>query len=260
MAYSYENELRAMKDAQKQAAIGDLQRTRDEKLSDLTAESQKAQGNAETQRNTANVQNRLAAKNFQEYLASTGRANSGLSAQASLQNRNNLNTSLNNITSNLNTTLADIERQRTNANNAYNTGLSSANAQIEADYISNLLDQRQKAAQMAQQEKEFNESVRQFNEQMALERQKMYSNFSSGGSGGSGRRRRGRRYGRGTSTSEPDFVDSTENQSNVQGLAAALAKGAASLGKAVSKTTKSTKKKTTSKNKKTNLSVTYNSK
>ena len=96
---------------------------------------------------------------------------------------------------------------------------------------------------------------------MALERQKMYSNFSSGGSGGSGRSRRGRRYGSGTSTSEPDFVDSAESKNSGQSLAAALAKGAASLGKAVSSSLpKSAKKKTTSKNKKTNLSLTYNSK
>lgn len=186
MAYSYEAELNNMKNAQKKAAMADLQATRDKTLSDLQAEQTKNTATYNTQRSTANVQNRLSAKNFQEYLANTGRANSGISAQARLQNQNNLNTSLNNINSAESASNVDIERRRTDAGNAYNSGLASANANIEANYISNLLAQRQKAAELALQERQFNESVRQFNEQMALQRQQMYSNFRSGRSGRSG--------------------------------------------------------------------------
>ena len=184
MAYSYEAELKNMKTAQKNAAMADLQATRDKTLSDLQAEQTANKATYNTQRSTANVQNRLGAKNFQEYLANTGRANSGISAQAKLQNQNNLNTSLNNINSAESAANVDIERRRTDTNNAYNSGLASANANIEANYISNLLAQRQKAAELALQERQFNESVRQFNEEMALQRQKMYSNFSSGRGGG----------------------------------------------------------------------------
>ena len=184
MAYSYEAELKNMKTAQKNAAMADLQATRDKTLSDLQAEQTKNAATYNTQRSTANVQNRLSAKNFQEYLANTGRANSGISAQAKLQNQNNLNTSLNNINSAESASNVDIERRRTDAGNAYNSGLASANANIEANYISNLLAQRQKAAELALQERQFNESVRQFNEQIALQRQQMYSNFRSGRGGG----------------------------------------------------------------------------
>lgn len=184
MAYSYEAELNNMKNAQKQAAMADLQATRDKTLSDLQAEQNTNKATYNTQRSTANVQNRLGAKNFQEYLANTGRANSGISAQARLQNQNNLNTSLNNINSAETASNVDIERRRTDAGNAYNSGLASANANIEANYISNLLAQRQKAAELEMQERQFNESVRQFNEQMALQRQQMYSNFRSGRGGG----------------------------------------------------------------------------
>ena len=76
MAYSYEAELNNMKNAQKQAAIADLQATRDKTLSDLQAEQNTNRATYNAQRSTANVQNRLSAKNFQEYLANTGRANS----------------------------------------------------------------------------------------------------------------------------------------------------------------------------------------
>lgn len=191
MAYSYEAELNNIKNAQKKAAMADLQATRDKTLSDLNAEQTANRATYNTQRSTANVQNRLSAKNFQEYLANTGRANSGISAQARLQNQNNLNTSLNNINSAESASNVDIERRRTDAGNAYNSGLASANANIEANYITNLLAQRQKAAELAMQEKQFNESVRQFNEQMALQRQQMYSNFRSGRSSSSSSSRSG---------------------------------------------------------------------
>lgn len=182
MAYSYENELNALKNAQKQAAVADLQNTRNESLSNLEAERRSNAANYNNQRNTANVQSRLGAKNFQEYLASTGRANSGLASQAKLQNNNNLNTSLNSINSAENATNADISRRITNANNAYNSGLTSANANIEANYINNLLDQRQKALANELAEKQYQESVRQFNEQMAYNYKQLYSNFNKGGS------------------------------------------------------------------------------
>lgn len=176
MAYSYEQELDALKNAQKRAAVADLSNTRNQTLSNLQNESMKNTANFAAQRNVANVQNRIGNKNFQEYLASTGRANTGLAAQARLQSRNNLNTQLNNINSAENAARADINRQITNANNTYNTGLAAANANIEANYINNLLDQRYKAQQQANADRDFNERVRQFNAQL-------YSNFNSGGGG-----------------------------------------------------------------------------
>lgn len=151
MAYSYENELKSLKEAQKQNAVADLENTRNQTLSNLDAEQQRNASNYASQRNTANIQNRIGARNFQEYLASTGRANSGLASQAKLQSDNNLQTSLNTIRGAENATNADILRRRTDANNTYNTGLASANAKIESDYINNLLDQRYKAEQLAQQ-------------------------------------------------------------------------------------------------------------
>ena len=176
MAYSYENELNALKKAQTNAAIADLSNTKNQTLSDLTTEQAKNTANFANQRKVANVQNRIGNKNFQEYLASTGRANTGLAAQAKLSSRNNLNTQLNSIYGAENAARADINRQITNANNAYNSGLAAANANIEANYINNLLDQRYKAQQQANADRDFNERVRQFNAQL-------YSNFNSGSGG-----------------------------------------------------------------------------
>lgn len=187
---SYETELNNLKNAQRNAAVANLENTRNQALSNLQAEQQKNAATYNQQRSTANAQNRMSARNFQEYLASTGRANSGLNAQARMQNANNLNTSLNTLNAGESAALADINRRTTDANNAYNTGLASANAQIEADYIKNLLDQRNQELARDLQERQFQESVRQFNENLALQKQQLQQRFSSGSGGGGSSSRR----------------------------------------------------------------------
>ena len=186
---AYEDDLNRLKTAQRNAAVADLQNTRNQALSNLQAERNQNAATYNQQRSSANVQNRLSARNFQEYLASTGRANSGLSAQARMQNANNLNTSLNTLNAGESAALADINRRTTDAQNAYNTGLAGANAQIEANYIQNLLEQRDKERQRELQERQFQESIRQFNENLALQRQQLQSRFSSGSGGGSSSRK-----------------------------------------------------------------------
>ena len=182
---NYTTQLNNLKNAQRKAAVADLENTRNQALSSLQAEQQQNAANYAAQRNTANAQNRLSARNFQEYLANTGRANSGLGAQASMQSANNLNTSMNNIYGAENAALADIARRRTDAQNAYSSGLANANATIEANYIQNLLKQQQQDWENKMALKQFNESVRQYNQN----RKDSLRGFSSGGrrssSGGS---------------------------------------------------------------------------
>ena len=196
MAIDYQAQLNKMKEAQKQSAIADLENTRNQALSDLEQERTTNAANFNTQRSQANVKNQLAAKNFKEYLVNSGRSNSGIMPQYEMNRQNNLQRSLNDINSNQNMALADINRRGTLANNAYNTGLQSANATIEANYINNLLQQQQAAWEREMQEKEFNEKVRQYNENMAFQREQYANQLSrqsvgrsSGGSGRSGGRR-----------------------------------------------------------------------
>jgi hypothetical protein len=197
-----------MKTAQRDAAIADLENTRNQALSNLQAERQQNSALYNQPRSSANAQNKLSARNFQEYLAQTGRANSGLSAQARMQNANNLNTNLNYLNAGESSALADINRRTTDAQNAYNTGLAGANATIEANYIQNLLNERDKQLQRDLQERQFQESIRQFNENMALQRQQLYSRFNSGSGGG------GRSSGGGSSnSSETGFTDTPKKLS-----------------------------------------------
>lgn len=177
MNYNYEEDLNKLKDAQKQSAIADLEKQKNQSLSDLQAEEAKIKPTYYKKRDTANTQNQIAARNFHEYLVNSGRSNSGIGAQYEMARQNTLQKNLNELNTQEAADIADINRRRTDVNNAYTSGLASANANIEANYIQNLLNERQKAWERQQAEKEFNESVRQFNAQMAASRSR-----SSGGS------------------------------------------------------------------------------
>ena len=182
MNYDYEADLNRLKEQQKQAAIADLEKEKNQSLSDLNAEEATIKPTYYKKKDTANVQNQIAAKNFHEYLANSGKSNSGIGAQYEMSRQNSLQRSLNDLNTQEAADLADIARRRTDVNNAYNSGLTSANAQIEANYITNLLNERQKAWERQQAEKEFNESVRQFNASLAASRS---SRSSSGRSSSS---------------------------------------------------------------------------
>ncbi len=184
MNFDYEADLNRLKEAQKQSAMADLEKQRNQSLSDLDAEEKTIKPTYYKKKDSANVQNQVAAKNFHEYLVNSGRSNSGIGAQYEMLRQNSLQRSLNDLNTAEANALSDVARRRTDVNNAYNSGLTSANAQIEADYITNLLAQRQAAWEREMQQKQYEESVRQFNEQMALERQNAARSYASSGSSG----------------------------------------------------------------------------
>ena len=197
---NYEQELQNLRTAQKNAAVADLEATKNTALSNLQAEEAKIKPTYEAQRSTANANNRVAARNFQEYLANTGRANSGIGAQYEMSRQNNLQSGLNAINAAEAQSLADIARRRTDAQNAYNSGLASANAQVEANYIQNLLNQRQQQWEREFQQKQFDEQVRQYNQNR---QDQLNRAFSSGG-------------GSGTSSSKKVSTSSNKNSTKSQ--------------------------------------------
>lgn len=196
MADNYTTQLNKLKEAQKTAALADLENTRNTTLSDLQAEESRINPTYAEKRTQTSNASKVNARNFQEYLANTGRANSGIGAQYEMGRQNSLNRDLNALNTAQAQDMADIQRRRTLANNAYNTGLASANAQVEANYINNLLQQQQQDWENQMALKQFNEQVRQFN----LNRQDSLRGFSSGGKSSSG----GSSGKKGSNTKQPE--------------------------------------------------------
>lgn len=185
MNYDYEADLQRLKEQQKQQAIADLEQQKQQSLSSLNAEEATIKPTYYKKKDTANVQNQVSAKNFHEYLVNSGRSNSGIGAQYEISRQNTLQRNLNDLNKEEASAIADVARRKTDVNNAYNSGLTSANAQIEANYITNLLNERQKAWEREQAEREYQESVRQFNANLALQKAQLYSSRSSSSSGSS---------------------------------------------------------------------------
>ena len=163
--------MQLLKEEQKKKAIADLETQQKQSLSNLDAEMNQIKPAYYAKKNSTNVQSQVSSKNFAEYLANTGRSNSGIGAQYEMARKNNLQSSLNALNIEEANAIADINKRKTDINNNYQTGLASANAQIEADYITNLLSQRQQAWEREMQEKQYQESIRQYNEQMAYQRE-----------------------------------------------------------------------------------------
>lgn len=184
MNYDYEADLQRLKEQQKQQAIVDLEKQKNESLSTLNAEEATIKPTYYRKKDSANVQNQISARNFHEYLVNSGRANSGIGAQYEMSRQNTLQRSLNDLNTEEAGAIADVARRKSDVNNAYNSGLASANAEIEANYIQNLLNERQKAWEREQAEKEYQESIRQFNANLALQRSQLYSSKSSSSSTG----------------------------------------------------------------------------
>lgn len=185
---NYEQELLNLKNAQKNAAMADLQATRDSSLSNLQAEEAKIRPEYAAQRNTLNANNRVAARNFQEYLANTGRANSGIGAQYEMGRQNSLQRGLSALQTQEAADLSDIARRRSDIQNAYNSGLASANANVEANYINNLLAQRQQQWERDFAQKQFDEQVRQYNQNRQDELNRLAAQMAVSSSRASGSR------------------------------------------------------------------------
>jgi len=229
---SYTTQLNNLKNAQKKAAVADLENTRNTTLSNLQAEEAKINPTYAEKRTQASNASKVNARNFQEYLANTGRANSGIGAQYEMGRQNSLNRDINALNTQQAADIADIARRRTDANNAYNTGLAGANAQVEANYIQNLLNQQQQQWENNMALKQFNESVRQFN----LTRQDNLRGFSSGGYSSSGGSSGGKKIKKVKKDKDVTFDDTPKDNKTNSGNGSILRQGAAALAKAVAKT------------------------
>lgn len=185
MDYNYEADLQKLKEQQQKKAMEDLKNQQKQSLSNLNAEEATIKPTYYKKKDTANVQNQLASKNFAEYLANSGRSNSGIGAQYEMSRQATLQRNLNELNTEEAAAIADINRRKTDVNNAYESGLASANAQIEADYITNLLNERQKAWERQQAEKEYQESIRQFNANLALQKAQLAASRSRSSSSSS---------------------------------------------------------------------------
>lgn len=191
------DQINQLKQSQISANTAALGASRDASLSGLNAEKAKIAPEYYASRNAASTQSQLGAKNFAEFLANRGQANSGLAGQEQISNGAALQGQIGALNQQEAGVNSDIARRQTDVGNVYNSGVAQATAQANAtasqNNIAELNTQRQNSIQAdqfaktfglsqqelantikqqgiqnAMQNKQFNQSVSEFSQQMGL--------------------------------------------------------------------------------------------
>lgn len=138
---SISSQLEQLKKAQLAATMAGLDKSKNASLSNLSAESAKIDPQYYAARNTASTQSQLGAKNFSEYMAQRGQTNSGVASQGEIANNVSLQGNLGSLNTQQMADNSDIARRTTGVNNAYESDVAGANANVESQYLQNYIAQ-----------------------------------------------------------------------------------------------------------------------
>lgn len=139
---NYENEIKALADAQKKVKQQELEAAKNSTLTTIQQEQNTLMPTYEKKRQDANVQSQLGARNFAEFFARRGQTNAGISRQAEASRMNTLGNTINDINTQENQSLQNFSNQRMNAETNYQNNLADAYGNIGLDLQKNLYDEK----------------------------------------------------------------------------------------------------------------------
>jgi hypothetical protein len=154
--YDPTNDIKALGESQKAAALAGLQKAHDQNTSDLSTAAGKIEPQYLTQRNAASTDNQVAARNFAEYMAQRGDnnqgGNNGTMDQSNIASNMSLQGNLGSLAKGEAGAYADNAKQVGDMNVAYNNDVASSNASIDASNMQSLISAQQQynAAKLAQ--------------------------------------------------------------------------------------------------------------
>jgi len=141
-------QINALAEAQKTQTIANLDKARQTGLSNLDKEKSAIQPKFYDARNQSNVTMNNAQRSWSDYLAQRGLNSSGLAAQGAMNTFNQYQGDIGSLNRQEKQNYADIERSRSDLNNAYETDVASANAGIEANRMDKLIESQQNAEEI----------------------------------------------------------------------------------------------------------------
>lgn len=164
--------LEELKRTQREKAFNDLTTAKNTSLSQLDQEKAKIQPQYYNTRNQTSTASQLQAKNFAEYLANRGLANSGTSAQSEIARNSALQGQIGALNQQENQAYNDINRRTTDVNNNFNSSVASAYSGIDSDINAKVVAyQQQLAAEQRQREYESQQAELAYRRQLALQKQ-----------------------------------------------------------------------------------------
>ncbi|KPU43026.1 hypothetical protein OXPF_34580 [Oxobacter pfennigii] len=155
---SYDNYIQQLKDAQIKAGIAALDKSRSNALANISSQRADVAPRYYDSRNQLSTQSQLSAKNFAEYMAQRG-TSAGAGAQASLLNNLGLQNSMTDLQNAQNREYADLDTQKTLANNAYQYDVAAVKSGAEAQAMEQMIAAQQQAAAQALEQQRYQQQL-----------------------------------------------------------------------------------------------------
>ncbi|HBM82021.1 MAG TPA: hypothetical protein DD426_14515 [Clostridiaceae bacterium] len=156
--YTYDNiqdEIDRLKEASQKAAIAELEKSRNNALSNLDASRSEIESQYAPSRQAASNTSQINKLNFAQYLANRGLTNSGTTGQAEINRNAALQGALSGLNTAQNKDYADVARQEADVNNSFESDKASTMAGIDANTLQQKITAMEQAAQAAQQQRQF---------------------------------------------------------------------------------------------------------
>lgn len=138
---SIQDRINQLAEAKKAQAIADLGKARDTQLSNLLGEESAIKPKYYDARNATASTNMANRRTLAEELAARGETNSGVADQANINANMSLQGNLGTLNRQETADFSDIARRRTGVQNAYESDVASAKANLEALAMQKLIDQ-----------------------------------------------------------------------------------------------------------------------
>lgn len=140
----YSEEIRNLAEAQRQAQLAALEKSRQQALSNLSVEKASIAPTYYNARNQVASQNKQSARNFAEYMANRGLTRSGAGAQAEIARNVAYQSNMSALGQQEAQAYQDIARRESDIENAYLSDKASINANIDANMLNQLIAEGQR--------------------------------------------------------------------------------------------------------------------
>jgi len=144
--------LRQLEEARRSAAMAQLQKSRDSAIGNIADERAEVAPAYYQKRNDANVQNKLSAKNFAEYIANRGLAQSGENDQARLMQNMALQGQIGGLKQQEQSVFDELGRRETNVKNAFESDKVGVEAGLQSEMLQAYINQMNADRQFGLQE------------------------------------------------------------------------------------------------------------
>jgi len=140
--YDPTEQINAMNESKKTAAIAGLGAAKDASLSNLAVDRAAIQPQYYKNREQTSTASQLGAKNFAEFYANRGQSGAGASMQSEINRNSQLQNNIGDLNVSEQGAFNTNTRDVTNTNNAYNSDVAQSNAGIDAQGMQQLIDAR----------------------------------------------------------------------------------------------------------------------